>query len=508
MSHPGHCPRCEQGQLSSPLKMRDTGRAMKSAFWAAITAAIIGLAATSPAYVLEGESWPAGTVVVLQLSLGDAGYTLQDGNTSWNNAVAPVAAMWNQRLQHVQFAQVLNSSVPCSSGDHLNSVVFASSIFGQGFGANTLAVTYYRYSGSTMAEADILFNQARAFDSYRGPLQFPPPGTALVDIRRVFLHELGHGLGLGHPDTAGQHVAAVMNSIISNQEVLSADDIAGGQSLYGAAPAPTPVPTPGPGSPSHLANISTRMQVGAGDNLLIGGFIVQGTEAKKVILRALGPSLAAQGVANALADPVLELHGASGVIASNDDWSVGSQVSEILASGLAPDDPYESAIVVTLSPGSYTAVMSGYQNGEGIGLVEAYELDASPARLMNISTRGRVGLSDDAMIGGLIVRGSAAKRVIVRALGPSLASGPNPVAGALADPVLELHDSSGVLIAANDNWVNSSQHDEIIASTVPPPNAMESAIIAICGAGNYTAIVQGVSNTSGVGLVEVYDLDP
>ena len=263
-----------------------------------------------------------------------------------------------------------------------------------------------------------------------------------------FLHELGHGLGLNHPDTAGQHVVAVMNSIISDQEILSADDIAGGQSLYGAPAATTPTPTPGPGSPSHLANISTRMKVGVGEDVLIGGFIIQGTQTKKLILRAIGPSLAAGGVPNALADPVLELHDSSGaVIANNDDWSVGSQSGEVFATGLAPNDPQESAIIITLSPGSYTAVMKGYQNGQGVGLVEAYELDGNGTRLVNISTRGRVGLSDDAMIGGLIVQGSNAKRAIVRALGPSL-----PVAGALADPVLELHDSSGALLASNDNW--------------------------------------------------------
>jgi len=466
---------------------------------------IVGLSATARGYVLEGQSWPTGAVVILQLGLGNPGSALQDGNTSWNDAVAPVAGMWNARLQRVQVSNVMNAGTSASSGDNLNSVVFANDVFGQPFGGSTLAVTYYRYSGSTMREADVLFNRAQTFNSYRGPLQFPPHGTAIADIRRVLLHELGHGLGLNHPDTAGQHVVAVMNSIISDQETLSADDIAGGQSLYGAPVATTPTPTPGPGTPSHLANISTRMKVGVGEDLLIGGFIIQGTQTKKLILRAIGPSLAAGGVPNVLADPVLELHNASGaIIANNDDWPSSDQASEISASGMAPDSPYESAIIATLSPGSYTAVVKGYDNVQGVGLVEAYELDGNTTRLVNISTRGQVGVSDEAMIAGLIVQGSDAKRAIVRALGPSLVL----VGGvALADPVLELHDSSGTLLASNDNWVNSPQYSEIIASTVPPPNTMESAIIATCGAGNYTAIVRGAGNTTGIAVVEVYDLD-
>ncbi|MEY2488786.1 MAG: hypothetical protein QOC70_728 [Verrucomicrobiota bacterium] len=479
----------------------------------AIVAAFVGVSATSRGYVLEGPSWPTGSVVVLQLSLGNPALPLKDGSTSFNDAVAPVGNMWSSRVQRVQVTQVMNSSVPCTSGDHLNSVVFANNIFGQAFGANTLAVTYYRYSGSTMMEADVLFNRAWTFDSYRGPLQFPGPGPAIVDIRRVFLHELGHGLGLGHPDSGGQQVVAVMNSIMSNQESLANDDVAGGQFLYGASsgtPTPTPPPTPTPGSsPSHLANISTRMKVGISDNVLIGGFVIRGTQPKKLILRAMGPSLTGWGIANAMADPVLELHDATGaLVTSCNNWTPGSQVAEIQASGLAPAFSSEAALIVTLLPGNYTAVVSGYGGGQGIGLVEAYENDSNTTRLINVSTRGRVGIGDEAMIGGFIVQGSSAKRVIVRAIGPSLGSGPNPIAGALADPTLELHDGNGTELAVNDDWTNSSQAGEIAATGLPPVNNLESAIVATLGSGNYTAIVRGFDATSGVGLVEVYDLDP
>lgn len=258
-----------------------------------------------------------------------------------------------------------------------------------------------------MVESDTLFNRAIPFDSYRGPLQFAAHGPAIADIRRVFLHEMGHTLGLGHPDTGGQRVTAVMNSIVSNQEVLAADDIAGGQYLYGVGtgttPTPPPVPTPTAtstpkptatptatatatatptaaptGSPdpgaSHLVNISTRMKVGIGPNVLIGGFIIKGTQPKTLVLRAIGPSLSASGLTNVLDDPVLEVHdSAGGVIASNDDWADGPQASQIQQSGLAPADSLESALLLTLPPGNYTAVVTGYSNSTGNGLIEAYK---------------------------------------------------------------------------------------------------------------------------------------
>jgi hypothetical protein len=331
---------------------------------------------------------------------------------------------------------------------------------------------------------------------------------------------MGHTLGLGHPDTGGQRVTAVMNSIVSDQEVLASDDITGGQVLYGAAVAPTPTSTPVPTSTptptvppatgaSHLANISTRMTVGTGQNVLIGGFIIKGSQSKTLVLRALGPTLARAGVANVLSDPVLELHDSlGGVVTSNDDWSDGAQSSQIQQIGLAPGDSLESAILVTLAPGSYTAVVSGYGDATGNGLVEAYEVDSNTTRLVNISTRGKVASVNEPMIGGLIAHGGGTKKVIIRALGPSLGAGINAISGALGDPVLELRDASGNLVAVNDDWGTSSQVSEILASTIPPVNPLESAIVATLGSGNYTAVVRGDGGALGVALVEVFDLDP
>ena len=274
-----------------------------------------------------------------------------------------------------------------------------------------------------------------------------------------------------------------------------------------STPTATPTSTPGSG-PSHLVNISTRMNVGTGSNVLIGGFIVKGTQSKTLILRAIGPSLSASGVTGVLDDPVLEVHDSGGnIIASNDDWHDSAQASQIQQSGLAPSDSREAAILITLAPGNYTAVVSGYGNSGGNGLVEVYEMDSTATRLVNISTRGRVGTASEPMIGGLIAQGGS-KKIIIRALGPSLGTGVNAITGALADPVLELRDGSGNLIAMNDDWGNSSQVGEILSSTIPPVNPLESAIVATVGAGNYTAIVRGADGASGVALVEVFDLDP
>ena len=265
---------------------------------------------------------------------------------------------------------------------------------------------------------------------------------------------------------------------------------------------------PNPSS-GRLANISTRLNVGVDDDVLICGFIVGGPEPKRMILRAIGPSLIAAGVIGAMANPTLELHDSTGAtIASNDDWQSGAQAAEITASGLAPQNPLESAIIAIFEPGNYTAIVRGANNTTGIALVEAYELDSTATRLMNISTRGKVGIGNEVLIGGFIVGGSDSKTAIVRALGPSLATGAHPLAGTLANPVLELHDGSGNLLSSNDDWINSPQHSAIDATGLAPSNPLEPAILSTLWPGNYTAIVRGVNNATGIGLVEVYDLDP
>ena len=470
-----------------------------------------GLLVSAPrahGYALEGPSWPNGTLISLQMELGTPNQSLLDGSQTWNIAAGPAADAWNAVMKQVQFKRVMNSSAPLSSGDGVNCVIFTNDVFGDSFGEGTLAVTYYRTQGNTLTEADVLFNKAQTFDSYRGDLKFASNGHAIVDIRRVLLHELGHGLGLDHPDDHGQHVAAIMNSVVSDTYELTSDDINGIQHLYGApVGGPTPTPSPAPFSPSRLVNLSTRMRVGTGDDVLIGGFIIQGDNKKKVLLRALGPSLGSSGVSGALQDPQMTLLDSTGtVIETNNNWQDGPDASDVIASGIPPSDPREAALVARLVPGDYTVVVSGVNNTTGIGLVENYTLDTYlGSHAANISTRGRVGSGDDALIGGFIVRGNTTKTILVRALGPSL--GGSTHSTVLADPLVELRDQNGQLVTTNDNWQSSSQADDIRATGIPPSNPLESALITTLGAGNYTAVVRGSNGGSGVGLVEIYDLD-
>jgi hypothetical protein len=264
---------------------------------------------------------------------------------------------------------------------------------------------------------------------------------------------------------------------------------------------------------AQLLNISTRMEVLNGDNVLIGGFIVTGTQPKRVLVRALGPSLPVSG---ALADPVLELHDSGNILATNDDWKVDdktgqSQQPAIQATTIPPKNDLESALIATVpaNNAAYTAIVRSKNGGTGVGQVEVYDLEtAADSQLANISTRGFVDSGDSVMIGGVIAgpNGAGSTKVLLRAIGPSLG-----ISGELADPTVELHNASGTTIATNDNWkvddnTGASQQVAIEATTIPPKNNLESALIETLIPGNYTAIVRGKNSTTGIGLVEVYNL--
>jgi hypothetical protein len=261
-----------------------------------------------------------------------------------------------------------------------------------------------------------------------------------------------------------------------------------------------------PSAPGRLSNISTRGFVQTGNDVLIAGLIISGSGSKNVLLRVLGPTLgqAPFNLSNAMANPALDLFQGSTHIASNDNWVDASNKPAIAATGLAPPNVAEAAILTNLNPGSYTAVARGVNN-TGLALVEAYDLNSTAgSKFANISTRGFVGIAANVMIAGVTVQGTQSESVIVRGLGPTLTQ--FGVASVLADPVLDLRDANGNSVRANDNW-KDTQQAQIQASGYAPPNNLESAIAATLAAGTYTAILSGKNNTTGNALVEVYGLN-
>jgi WD40 repeat protein len=290
-------------------------------------------------------------------------------------------------------------------------------------------------------------------------------------------------------------------TLLSNGQVLVAGGNDGSNALasaelYGDATGSTPA--------SQLLNIATRLKVLSGDNVLIGGFIITGTAPKRVIILGIGPSLA-QFFSGTLANPTLELHQGDTLLQTNDDWK-SDQQAEIEATGLAPTNDLESAIVRTLDPGSYTAILRGKGDTTGIGVVQAYDLNqAADSKFGNIATRGFVDSGDNVMIGGFIVgpANGGSTTVVVRAIGPSLSN--FGVSGALPDPTVELHDGNGATIAFNDNWADDANQGSIPPS-LQPSDPHESALYRVLPSGDYTAVVRGTGNSTGIGLVEVYNL--
>jgi hypothetical protein len=246
--------------------------------------------------------------------------------------------------------------------------------------------------------------------------------------------------------------------------------------------------------------------VESGEGAMIGGFIITGNDAKRVIIRGLGPSLTDFNVPDAVNDPILRLFGPTGsVIAVNDNWK-DIQQPEVEATGIPPTDPRESAIVATLVPATYTASLAEMNNSSGVGLVEIYDLNSgATAKLANISTRGSVQTADNVMIGGFSLGGSSTNptRVVVRAIGPSLTQ--FGINNALTNPTLELFDNNGQRVAVNDNWGDDqNQAAQLQALSIAPSHADEAAVVTTLPPGLYTAVVAGKGGGIGIGLIEVY----
>jgi subtilisin family serine protease len=358
------------------------------------------------------------------------------------------------------------------------------------------------------------FGQRSSFSQYGTGLKFIAPGELIFTTDRTGADSVsGDYAFVSGTSFASSYAAGVAALIVSQNPSFTAADVESQMQRsctdlgpagydtgfgYGMLNAYRAVKR------SQPINVSTRLRVETGDNIGIGGFIITGNQSKQVLMRGIGPSLSQYGVANVLGDPIIELHDSTHAIATNDNWK-DTQRSAIQASGLAPQNDLESAILMTLSPGSYTVFVQGTNQSSGVALVEVYDLSPTDgSKLTNISTRGRVQLGDNVMIGGFILGGDGggSLTVLVRAIGPSLAQ---YGLQALADPTLELHDGNGALIAQNDDW-RSDQEQAIINSGFPPSDNHESAILATLAPGNYTAIVRGKNSTSGVALVEVFNL--
>ncbi len=432
-------------------------------------AAVLLLAGTTHvarAFATFGRTWAAGDII-LQLQLGPLASPLSDGAPSWDAVAESALGDWNGLISRSQFVAIKNSTAPRGSGNRVNNVFFGSDVYGEGFGSGVLAVTLsYRNTRNT-TESNVVFNSARVWDSYRGPLR-----RNTTDFRRVALHEFGHVLGLDHPDEVAppQSVEAVMNSRISNIEFVTADDVAGIHSLYPASAAASGAPTiiAQPTSQSVQVTGSYTMNVaatGTGTLNYAWRFRASGSNTSESFLLATGPSYTIGSVQPADA-------GTYSVVVSNSSGNIASNSATLNVTSLATNPE---------------------------------------TTLTNISTRGVVGTDAGMLIAGLVIGGSSAKNVVVRAVGPALVD--FGVSGALLDPQLKILNAAGQIVAQNDNWETAG-----VASTIAntftrlgafqfTPGSRDAVVVTTLPPGNYTAQVSGVGNSTGVALVEAYDAD-
>jgi predicted outer membrane repeat protein len=441
------------------------------------------------------------------------GAIYNDGTNAGNAALTLTNCTFNQNTSTLVAGGIYNDAFNQGQVSGTATLVLRNTIIRSGAnGANLV-----NEQGTITSQGSNLSSDAAGGDAATGPGGFL---NQAGDIRNTD-PQLGTLQPNGGPtDTVALLVGSP--AINAGNDALAPSTDQRGQPRVGVSdigafeftPAPTPTPTPG-----VLGNVSTRLQVGTGNNVLFAGFIIQGTGSKTLLIRSAGPSLTQFGVPGALGDPQLELHDANNTIGTNDNWQTtqiggvitSDQTAAIQNSGAAPLNPAEPAIIATLPAGGYSAIVQGVGGTQGVATVEVYDLTQNNgAILANISTRGFIQTGDNVMIGGFIIVGNPSK-LLIRATGPSLI--PFGVTNALANPRLELHDGNGTL-AGNDDWqttqiggiIASDQSAAIQNSGLAPSDPAESAIIATLAPGNYTAIAQGVNGGTGVGLIEVFAL--
>lgn len=265
---------------------------------------------------------------------------------------------------------------------------------------------------------------------------------------------------------------------------------------------------------TRLINLSARAPAGSGSATLIAGFTLSGTDAKPILVRGIGPTLTGYGVTDAVPDPALSLYAGQTVLAANDNWSAAANPDAIAAAAKAVGafpltaNSLDASLLPTLNPGTYTAEVAANGNADGVALVEIYDAGTSNTRLINVSARADVGTGTNVAIVGFVVAGNAPKQFLVRAVGPSLA--PFGVTGYLADPQLTLmQQGSSTPLAQNDNWGGTTTLENAfnrVGAFALDPASKDAAIVITLDPGAYTAIVSGTNNTTGVALIEVYQL--
>jgi hypothetical protein len=441
---------------------------MTSRFWrrvAPVLACALGSTGSLRAYDFIGSAWPAGDIV-MHLQLGPAATPLTDGAPDWATVAESALNDWNEYLTRSHFTAVRDSTAVVRNNNQINNVVFRADIYGEEFGTRTLAITLTSARSGRTSEQDVLFNSNRTWDSYRGNLR-----GNVMDFRRVALHEFGHVLGLDHPDkaTPAQNVSSIMNSTISNVETLRPDDIAGARILYdansGVAPAIAAQPQPG------------SVQVG-------------GSYTMSVLATGSGPFIY--------------------------NWSfrpAGTTKSERFA--LATGPSYTIGSVQLGDAGTYSVVVNSPSGGlvasNNAALTVAPVTTSTDTTLANISTRGVVGTGSSVLIAGFVIGGTTPKDIFVRAAGPALTDFGVP--GTLVDPTLSILNQSGQVVAQNDNWDSAGNAVAVSAAASRlgafqfKAGSRDSAVLATLPPGNYSAVVSGVNNTTGVALVEAYDAD-